>query len=153
MLVWRICDKRHVRGAFSGRGSEKHGGRWNPKGERMVYTASTLSLAALELFVHLDPMDIPDDLRFVVATIDDSASTEELSVRKLPKNWRDDPAPAILQEIGSKWLREIRSFALFVPSAVNPEEKNILLNPLHPDRTALANVRSKPFVFDPRMWK
>ena len=152
MLVWRICKKNHVADAFGGFGAERLGGRWNHKGGRVVYTSTSLSLAALELFVHLQPDSIPDDLSFVVATTSDAASMEELKIHDLPKNWRDYPAPASLQDIGSKWLRELRSLLLIVPSAVNPEEKNVLFNPLHPEHAMLADIRSKPFQFDPRMW-
>ncbi len=153
MLVWRICKQAHVPGAFSGIGAEKYGGRWNHKGDRMVYTSSSLSLASLELFVHLEPALIPSDLYSIGATIPDTVSCEEVKLGELPANWRDYPAPARLQDIGSAWLRERRSFLLIVPSAVNPEEKNILINPAHPESTAITNVATKPFHFDPRTWK
>jgi RES domain-containing protein len=153
MLVWRICKEEQVADAFDGVGAEKHGGRWNQKGDRMVYASSSLSLAALEIFVHLEFNAAPADLHSVAAMIPDDASSEELSVADLPKYWRDYPAPLRLKEIGSAWLRERRSFVLIVPSAVNPDEKNILLNPLHPEAATISNIRSKPFHFDPRMWK
>jgi RES domain-containing protein len=153
MLIWRICKRRHVAGAFSGIGAEKHGGRWNHKGDRMVYASSTLSLASLELFVHLGPAFMPNDLWSIVAAVPDTASLEELTLADLPGNWRDYPAPTALRDIGSKWFRAKRSFLLIVPSAVNPEEKNILLNPLHPQAATIADIVSKPFHFDPRMWK
>lgn len=153
MQVWRICRQRHVDTAMSGIGAEKAGGRWNPKGVRMVYTSTTLSLASLELFVHLEPNLIPNDLYAVSAIVPDSASIERLSDDDLPSNWRDYPAPARLQEIGSRWVRQQRSLVLFVPSAVNPEEVNVLINPLHPEIRLVSDVESKPFHFDPRMWK
>ena len=153
MLAWRICKQRRVSEAFEGLGAERHGGRWNHRGDRVVYTSTSLSLASLELFVHLQPDCIPDDLHSVVATIPDGVSSEELTVADLPPNWHDYPAPAALKEIGSRWLREMRSLVLIVPSAVNPEEKNVLVNPLHPEIATLTNIRSKPFHFDPRMWK
>jgi RES domain-containing protein len=37
MLVWRICKQRRVSEAFTGFGAEKHGGRWNHKGDRVVF--------------------------------------------------------------------------------------------------------------------
>jgi RES domain-containing protein len=151
--IWRICKRRHVSSAISGIGAEKYGGRWNRKGDRMVYASSSLSLASLELFVHLEPAYVPNDLRAITATVPDSASIEELEAADLPANWRYYPAPSVLQDIGSNWLRKRRSFLLIVPSAVNPEEKNVLLNPLHPQVATLADVASKAFHFDPRMWK
>lgn len=153
MRIWRICRKRNLRSAFSGLGAEKTGGRWNHKGRRMVYTSSSLSLAALELFVHLEPNVIPDDLLAVSATIPDGASTEVLPVATLPRNWRDYPAPATLQEVGSRWIDEQRSLVLVVPSAVNPLEVNWLLNPAHPEFAGITDIASQPFAFDPRMWK
>jgi RES domain-containing protein len=150
--AYRICAKRHVPSAFSGIGAEKDGGRWNHKGDRMGYTSSSLSLASLELFVHLEPALMPGDLFSIVATIPDTVSTEELTLADLPANWRDYPAPATLADIGSQWLREGRSLILVVPWAVNPDEKNVLLNPLHPQSAKIADITSKPFHFDPRMW-
>ncbi len=153
MRVWRICRQRHVASALSGIGAEKVGGRWNHKGFRMVYTSTTLSLASLELFVHLEPNLMPGDLCAVSATVPDDVSTESFSVKVLPPNWRDYPAPGRLQELGTQWLREQRSLVLMVPSAVNPEEFNFLLNPVHPEMTRVSPIQSKPFYFDPRMWK
>ena len=153
MQVWRICKERHVSDAFDGSGAEKYGGRWNHKGYRVVYTSTSLSLASLELFVHLEPNSMPDDLYAVVAYVPDEVGREELTIKNLPANWRDYPAPACLQDIGSQWIRETRSLLLTVPSAVNPEEKNVLINPGHRDFRAVTDIVSKPFHFDPRMRK
>ena len=119
----------------------------------MVYTSSTMSLATLELLVHLDPICIPTDLRSIRIVIPENVSCEWITLAMLPRRWRDYPAPIDLQEIGSRWLHERRSLALVVPSAVNPEEENILVNPLHPEITNIVDVREKPFQFDPRLRK
>jgi RES domain-containing protein len=153
MVGWRICKKRHAASALSGVGAEKHGGRWNHRGDRMVYMSTSLSLAALEFFVHLQPDNIPDDLVSVSIVIPADVSAEIISADQLPNNWRDFPAPASLQEIGSKWLRESRSLLLIVPSAINPIEQNVMLNPAHPGAIAVKETKSQPFQFDPRMWK
>ena len=153
MRVWRICKKEHASSAFSGIGAEKTGGRWNHQGHKMVYTASSLSLACLELFVHLEPYLLPGDLISVSAEIPDSVTVERFAVRDLPSDWRDYPAPFSTQNLGTRWLEEQRSFVLAVPSAVNPEEVNLLLNPLHSGIAFLNKIETKPFQFDPRMWK
>ena len=152
MQVWRICRQRHLATALGGIGAEMVGGRWNRKGLRMVYTSTTLSLASLELFVHLEPNLIPADLYAVCATVPDDCSLERLPEEELPGNWRDYPAPRSLQDLSSQWLLDQRSLVLMVPSAVNPEEFNVLLNPLHPEMANVSKAVSKPFHFDPRMW-
>jgi RES domain-containing protein len=153
MLAWRICRRGHLKSALSGTGAEKHAGRWNLKGERMVYAASSLSLAALELFVHLEPSCAPNDLHSVKIEIPDRVSREAIRVNDLPRGWRRYPAPRKLREIGSQWLRECRTLILIVPSAANPEEQNILINPAHREMKKLKVIGSNPFRFDPRMWK
>ena len=40
-MVWRIVTARYAGTAFSGEGARLYGGRWNPMGVPMVYTAST----------------------------------------------------------------------------------------------------------------
>ena len=153
MQVRRICKAAHRAEALSGVGAEKFGGRWNLKGDRMVYMSSNLSLACLEIFVHLGPNPMPDGYYSIEATIPDALSFEELTEASLPRNWREFPSPSALENLGSTWLREQRSVALIVPSAVNPEETNILLNPNHPEFADIKITDSKPFRFNPRMWK
>nr|WP_244146076.1 RES domain-containing protein [Paraburkholderia caledonica] len=39
LTVWRVVTQRYADTAFSGEGARLYGGRWNPKGVAMVYTA------------------------------------------------------------------------------------------------------------------
>ena len=119
----------------------------------MVYTSASLSLAALELFVHLAPDDAPDDLVSIPADIPDSVASDELRVSDLPADWRELPAPEALAAMGTRWAKEPRSAVLAVPSAVVPVERNFLLNPLHPAFRAIRIGPPEPFALDPRMWK
>ena len=45
----------------------------------MVYTSATLSLAALEYFVHLEAADVPADLVAVPALIPPAVGREEVA--------------------------------------------------------------------------
>ncbi len=76
----------------------------------------------------------------------------EIVESDLPNNWREYPAPEELQTIGTDWLRGMKSLVLVVPSAINPQEKNILLNPAHQEMKKLKVETSQPFQFDPRMF-
>ncbi|MDZ4657613.1 MAG: RES family NAD+ phosphorylase [Bythopirellula sp.] len=152
MDVWRICRLKHQASAFTGSGAEKTGGRWNHKGHPMVYTSENLSLAALELFVHVSPGIIPDDLISMRGKLPDSVSTIEIAESDLPSSWRNYPAPDELPTIGTDWLLGAKSLVLIVPSAINALEKNLLLNPAHSEIKRLKIDASQPFQFDPRMF-
>lgn len=152
MRVWRICKARYTTAAFNGEGTLLFAGRWNPAGVRMVYTSTSLALAAVELFVHLDPAVAPRDLVSVSATIPDRIFVDRIEINTLPPDWktlgRDD-----LQQIGAEWIASNRSVALQVPSAAIAGEWNVLLNPAHPDFSRVVIDPAQPFVFDARMFK
>jgi RES domain-containing protein len=149
--VWRVCSRRHR--AFDGEGARLYGGRWNHHGARVVYTSGSLSLAALEYFVNLDPDLMPPGLVAVSADIPDGVRVQQIRVRDLPRNWRDAPAPEALRDLGTTWVSRGASAVLAVPSAVIPEDRNYLLNPAHPDFRRIRIGGPEPFRFDPRMWK
>jgi len=151
LVAWRITTKRDPGAAFDGEGARLYGGRWNRPGTRLVYAAEHLSLAALELFVHVDPEDQPSALfRFRVELPDDAL--ERLPRERLPASWRAYPAPDATTALGTDWARRAEGLALVVPSVVIPEENNVLLNPAHPRFRKLELGTGKPFSFDPRMW-
>jgi len=129
------------------------GGRWNRRGRAVVYTSRTLSLAALEYFVHLAVADAPDDLVAVPADLPDSVSRQEVRLADLPRNWRAYPAPEALADVGTRWVEAGRTAVLIVPSAVIPRERNYLLNPVHPEFKFIRVGAPEPFTFDARIWK
>ena len=89
MRVWRIATAAHA--AFDGEGARRYGSRWTPKGNAAVYASATLSLAALERFVHTDPDLEPADLVAVLVDVDDTIPIESLDVGQLPTDWRQYP--------------------------------------------------------------
>jgi RES domain-containing protein len=147
--VWRICKRRHA--AFDGEGARIAGGRWNRRGTAVVYVSETLSLAALELLVHCDPALLPDDLVSVRAEIPDGLAITRVEVEGLPRGWRRSPPPDALAAIGTDWARGASSAALSVPSALVPGERNLLLNPAHPDFRRIRVGKPEPFSLDSRL--
>jgi RES domain-containing protein len=119
----------------------------------VVYTSATLSLAALEYFVHLDAADAPTDLVAVPADIPDELARSEIAVDSLPPTWRQYPAPDQVADLGVSWLRAGRTAVLVVPSAIVPQEQNLLLNPAHRGFRAIRVGTPESFSFDPRLWK
>jgi RES domain-containing protein len=128
-----------------------HGGRWNRPGTAVVYTSSSLALAALELFVHLRPAMAPSDLVAIGADIPDSVAVSEIRVSRLGRDWTHHPAPESLADLGTRWAQERRTAVLIVPSAIIPRETNYLLNPLHPAFKTIRIGRPERFVFDRRL--
>lgn len=138
--------------AFNGEGARRYGGRWNHPGVPAVYTAAHLSLAVLELLVHVAaPEDLPADLVAVPADVPDDLRIEDVGTQELPRDWRRTPAPAALADRGTAWLRAARTAVLAVPSAVVPLETNYILNPAHPDFRRIVVGRAQPFGLDPRL--
>jgi len=153
MELWRLCRAKHEATAFSGIGAELAGGRWNHKGYPMVYTSEHLSLAVLQMFVHVSAQTAPGDLISIRASLPDDVPVTELPESALPPNRKAVPAPAELKDIGTAWLKEGRTAVLVVPSAVAPREWNLLLNPKHPDMNFLQADSGQPFHLDPRMFE
>ena len=153
MHLWRICKSRFAASAFAGEGARLYPGRWNPPGVRMIYTSPSLSLAAVEFFVHLDPSVAPDDLVSSRATLPlDEKTLSRLNLGDLPADWRTTDNP-ILQSIGANWIAAQTSVALEVPSVAVEGEWNVLLNPTHPSFAKIKLAPPEPFHFDKRMFK
>ena len=152
MRIWRICRARFAAEAFTGSSARIFGGRWNSRGVPMVYASSSLALAAIELFVHLEVNLQPEDLVAIAATLPPGEPSQRLAPEDLPKNWwRDDFDP--LRAIGDKWIRKKSSLAIEVPSAALRMDWNVLVNPLHPAITKIKIEEPKPFRFDARMFR
>ena len=147
--IWRLCSARYAAAALAGHGARLYGGRWNEKGTAMVYCSSSLALAALETLVH--STIIPSSYVAVRIDLPSSLRIDHWHASALPRNWRTTPAPVSLQRKGSAWVRAGRTVALEVPSAVVPDETNVLLNPTHRDFAKLVVHRAERFVFDPRL--
>ena len=152
--VWRITARSFADSAFSGEGASIVGGRWNSKGKRMVYTAEHLSLAILEVFVHLNvPIVEPDSFVIIPAEIPDDLSIEYLTVDRLPLDWQSSEQKLSLKAVGDEWLDGLNTAILAIPSAIVPQELNYLINPQHPDFNRLIIHPPQVYNFDRRMWK
>jgi RES domain-containing protein len=152
MLVWRIVPKRRYSQAFTGEGARLYGGRWNPPGIRVVHTSATLSLAALEYFVHVSKQTRPDDLVSISLEIPKNIRVERVSESKLPSNWQLYPALDEVKEIGKRWIKNSATAILAVPSAVIPQELNYLINPEHADFKKMKINKPIQFNLDERMF-
>lgn len=144
MFVYRLCKKKHEND-ISGSGSIQYPGRWNLDGFRMLYTSETSSLSILEMAVHYKTLSKLIENIFLVIEIPEAPLLiRKLNSTQLPDKWDFYPLITETQEIGTKWLIDKQSLVLSVLSAVNPNERNILINPLHPEfkKIKIAEKRS-----------
>ena len=150
VTAWRIANKKYAATAFSGEGAKIYGGRWNPPGYAMIYTAQSQSLAILELIVHLD--EDQDIQTFVTIPVDfQSTQVIDMPEDRLPNDWACLPISDETQQIGKMWLNEMQSLVLKVPSSVVPAESNFLINPLHPAVSSLKIGQPQPLHIAPRL--
>ncbi len=119
------------------------GGRWNPIGTPMLYTAENLSLACIEILVHLDKGQLPRDYVWSRTELAETPGFLQF------ENLNDIRS---CQAAGHLWVRSTGQLAVQVPSVVIPEEFNILLNPEHADYNHLVWSEPRPFRFDPRLF-
>ncbi|MBN1674416.1 MAG: RES family NAD+ phosphorylase [Kiritimatiellae bacterium] len=151
-VAWRILKPLHVSDAFDGEGARLYGGRWNSKGTPLVYVSGSLSLAGLELLVHLESHEVLWNYICISVRFDE-ALVETLDPGALPSDWTADPAPSSTKSIGDAWVAGQSSVLLEVPSVIIPAESNFLINPSHRDFSKLSIGPPQPFEFDPRLLK
>ncbi|MBP2167316.1 RES domain-containing protein [Erwinia toletana] len=152
MILYRFCQKKWVATAWSGVGAVNNSlARWNMPGTPMVYLASSVSLAMLEILVHVQDESILEWYQLMSIEIPD-ARIAKLDPHDLPANWNSEVPGRATKQIGSGWFSGASSVALMVPSAIVPMEYNALLNNQHPDFAAcLKTVKMLDFAFDPRL--
>jgi RES domain-containing protein len=148
----RIVKAKYAGGAFDGEGARMQGGRWSNVGTRVIYTAGSLSLAVLEILVHLQNTDTLSAYVAIRVEFPDNL-VDDLGAAPLPANWRVSPAPAGTMKIGDDWVRESRSAILRVPSVIIPSERNFLLNPAHHDFSRITIGDPTPLDVDRRVFR
>jgi RES domain-containing protein len=149
---WRLVPENKASTAFDGEGARLYGGRWNSVGMPMVYASEHQSLAALEVRVLIDKTRMANPYKCFAFHFDDQLM-EVFRVGALPKDWRQEPPPPLLQQLGDNWLAARRSVILSVPSAVISKELNYLINPRHPDFAKLKIEKPTAFAFDQRLFQ
>lgn len=153
ITAWRLVKKSREKEAFSGEGARRYGGRWNHRDTAVVYVSDSLSLAALELFVHLGPAH--KGMRFSTFSIEipENKNVGTLQKTKLPGNWRAEPPPAACKDVGTQWVERGRAAVLRVPSVIVPIQYNYVINLNHHQFENFRITQQSDFSFDPRMWK
>ena len=149
MIVYRL-SKAHYDQDLSGKGAELVGGRWNSRGNAMLYTSQSIALCVTEIAVHVPLGILPKDYQLIHIEIPDE---DFLEVKRLPKDWQTFPHSNSTQMIGDKFLKEQKFLVFKVPSAAVQGEFNYLVNPKHKNFNHIKIVKIENFNFDERLFK
>lgn len=150
ITAWRITLERYAQAAMTGEGAKLFGGRWNPVGYPAVYLAEHLSLAILEMVVHVDSTDKIGNFVAVPVTFEQN-SIYPVPVSSLPENWSALPIPSATQQMGKQWLERNEYLVMQVSSSVVPIEANYVVNPLHKDFKRIEIGEPMVLRIDPRI--
>jgi RES domain-containing protein len=139
--------------SYDGEGARRAGGRWNSKGTRVIYMSENRSLCVLEILVHLTDT-LPDRYVLGQAEIPPELSRETIDELRLPSSWKTllISEQAFTRRLGDDWVARRSSAVLFVPSVVLGE-RNIIINPEHPDFRRIHFYDPALFVFDIRLFR
>ncbi|MCH7398417.1 RES family NAD+ phosphorylase [Belliella sp. DSM 107340] len=150
MILYRISREAYAKD-LSGIGAMLYGGRWNSKGRAALYTAGSVSLAMLEVAVHITPNHAPKDFQLVKIQVPDF-QIKKIKVEDLHNSWRESPPSQFTQDIGDEFLDKQNHFILQVPSVIVPDEFNYIINPTHPQSSNIQIISIEPIRFDPRLF-
>ncbi|MBC3787899.1 RES family NAD+ phosphorylase [Spirosoma utsteinense] len=155
ITLYRIQTDAHRDSILEGTGAKLWGGLWNAQGRSMVYTVTTPELCLLEYMVHLDgtPLaDLPPLILCEIAVSDHSIRFVRLE--ELPLGW-DNPyaTPVGLPLFAEQQFERHKCFCLALPSAIFPlsPSRNVLIDPLHAQRSECRVLSIQSYPIDPRL--
>ena len=149
MIVFRL-SKAQFANDLSGKGAELVGGRWNSRGNAMLYTSQSIALCVAEIAVHVPLGILPKDFQLVHIEVPDE---DFLELKRLPKDWQTFPHSNSTQMLGDKFLKEQKFLVLKVPSATVQGEFNYLINPRHKNFNQIKILKKESFSFDERLFR
>lgn len=147
MIIFRITLKRYAHELFAPGVS----GRWNSDGRKVIYAASSVSLAIMENLVRRNGYGFNSDFAIMFIEVPDHINITTYTPEKLPPGWDDPGSYAASQPIGDAWYDAMKTPVLQIPSAVVTQEYNYVLNSLHPDYKHIKLTAVTKFVPDERI--
>jgi RES domain-containing protein len=116
----------------------------------VIYAASSLALCALEVLASRGS-ELPQDLIAVKIELPDDIPSSTVTTEDLAPDWWKLQNLARTREIGSDWVRKLKTAVLKVPSAVIRQECNYILNPAHPKFERIRFGETVEFMWDERL--
>lgn len=154
VVVYRIATDTPLYEAddVSGRGAWHTGGRWNRAGVPMLYTSISRALACLETVVHFGDEPLPLNRYLVeIAVPANCWSARTMFDVSAHVGWEALPAGRRSIDWGTFWSLGGQALLAEVPSAIVPEEANVLINPTHPDAVHVRARKVRRWTYDGRL--
>lgn len=155
MDVYRIIKEPYHDDPLSTIGSERNGGRWNPKGTGILYTSRSPELSLLETIVHLPHNSLKSVPILWLNTLRLPGKQDDviwLKISALPSYWKTGTLTET-RSILNEWLVEPVCLGMAVPSAILEQSFNILLHPAHPDFDKIEVIDQVKISLDSRLVK
>jgi RES domain-containing protein len=149
MVVYRIGDPMGAFPIYSAEGARRVSGRWHGKGQAVIYSSAFYSTAMLERLVHYSGK-LPRGQHYIEIRIPAATAYEVVTSHSLP-GWEQKDG-RVARAFGSKWIAEVRSAILIVPSVVARMESNVLINPAHVDAARIMPGMETPVTWDMRLF-
>lgn len=149
LTAFRIGDPDGAYPVFDATGSRISPGRWNTPDTPVIHASERYSTAMLEILANGSGL-LPPNQHFVEISIDAGLAYEVFSADHHP-GWVG--SIALTRAHGERWVKEGRSALLFVPSVVARAERNILINPAHPDFRHIRPGLHQPVWWDERLFR
>ncbi len=151
-IVYRVVRQKYAAHPLDVTGTWLNGGRWNPPGVGILYTAEHPALALVEILVHMPQVPYDELPTYRLFSLElPSESQRLLAAAQLPPYWQENTYHQS-QHIAADWLAKPDVLALGVPSSIMPDGINYLLHPAHSSYASIRILDEKPLVIDPRLW-
>lgn len=149
LTCYRIGDPEGAHPIYDVEGARLFPGRWNTSASPVIYASEHYSTAMLEKLVHWNGV-LPRNQHYIAITIPNGTSYEVFQPAAHP-GW-DGRDEGLCKAFGEAWHRERRTALLLVPSIPARLERNVVINPLHPDATGITRDLPQPVWWDARLF-
>ncbi|KAA9353431.1 RES family NAD+ phosphorylase [Larkinella humicola] len=150
-LVYRVVRQKYADRPLDVAGTRLNGGRWNPPGVGILYTAEHPALALVEILVHMPQVPYEHLPSYRLFTLEIPENSQRMvKPEELLPYWNENTY-ARSQYLLQDWLTKPDTLALGVPSSVLPAGINYLLHASHPQFADIRIVAESDLVIDPRL--
>ena len=147
MEIYRICLAKYASELVA----SGNPGRWNLRGQLVIYAAGSRALACLENVVHRSGEGLNSLFKVIRINVPDALLIEELTLDQMPPDWQLPRHYARCQPLGTTCYQRQTAAVLRVPSSIIAHEHNYVLNTRHPDFRQIRIVGWEDFEFDSRI--